>query len=79
LDPPNTQLTGLWKQATEGDCKEPEPKDKKAAKEHDAWASHKGMNQDDAKNKYVAALKKALKEAEGGDSKTLLDQIDAAA
>lgn len=37
------------------------------------------MNQDDAKNKYVAALKKALKDADEGDSKTLLDQLSAAA
>lgn len=49
------QLYGLYKQATQGDASVPAPRffDFVGTAKHDAWASLRGTQRDDAKRQYI--------------------------
>ena len=56
-------LYGLYKQATVGDCNQAKPgmfQLKEKAK-HEAWASKKGMSQDQAKKSYISTCDDLIK------------------
>lgn len=59
--PSNTKLLelyGLYKQSSEGDCdgKRPGMTNPRGRAKYDAWATRKGMSQDDAKKAYIALV-----------------------
>ncbi|XP_034940815.1 putative acyl-CoA-binding protein [Chelonus insularis] len=56
------ELYALYKQACVGDCNTERPGmlDFKGKKKWDAWNGKKGINQDEAKEKYVAKVKELI-------------------
>jgi len=64
--PSNSELLdlyGLYKQGTEGDVKGSRPGmlDLKGRAKFDAWASRKGVAQDEARTRYVALVGELVK------------------
>ncbi|XP_041984538.1 acyl-CoA-binding domain-containing protein 6 [Aricia agestis] len=64
------ELYGLFKQSTEGKCESPKPSwfDQKGRRKWEAWKALEEMPQDEAKAKYVEAVKKYDSEFETGDA-----------
>jgi diazepam-binding inhibitor (GABA receptor modulating acyl-CoA-binding protein) len=60
------QLYGFFKQGSAGDCTGERPGMLEFIKraKYDAWAAHSGMDQDEAKEKYIALVEE-LKAADG--------------
>ena len=58
------ELYGLFKQSTTGDVsgKRPGMLDFKGRAKYDAWATRKGMSQDQAMDAYVETVERLLKE-----------------
>ena len=58
------ELYGLFKQSTAGDVsgKRPGMLDFKGRAKYDAWATRKGMSQDQAMDAYVETVERLLKE-----------------
>ncbi len=54
------ELYALFKQGTAGDCsgKRPGMMDLKGRAKYDAWAKKKGVSKDDARDQYIALVKK---------------------
>jgi len=48
------ELYGLYKQATEFDCKEEKPNEVESEKKWKAWHNFKGLSKEEAMKKYIA-------------------------
>lgn len=69
------ELYGLFKQGTEGQCNTPKPGwlDGKGRRKWEAWKNLKDMPSEEAKEKYIALLKKYDPDWSGTPQKTNID------